>query len=114
MNGKAINGRNTITYHQLYILLLDIQNWQASSPAFALFNSQKIKRFYEQNNLRIQVLNKKLSELTDKYVKKTGDGKLSVVKVNGRDEYEFETEENKIEYGKAFEEFMSRSLEFHI
>lgn len=112
-NGKAISGGNVVTYKDLLMILLDIQNYQQTSPAFMVFNAPKIKRFYEQNRLRIDALNRNMSTLAEKHVKKTSEGRYSIVKVNGIDEYEFENDEDKLAYGKEYNEFMSKGFELH-
>lgn len=113
MNGKAISGRENANYQQLLMILIDLQKLQSTSPALTFLMQAKIKRFYEQNNLRIQSLKKNMDEIAEKHVKKTENGKLSTIKVNGSDEYEFESDEQKAAYGKAYNDFMSIRFELH-
>lgn len=98
-----------ITYNDLLILERDI-NAQANSPAYRYFNGQKIKRFYQINNIRLEALHTTINNLVKKYVLHDDKGNPVTAEENGHQQYQFENDENREAYKKAAEEFLSRTI----
>jgi hypothetical protein len=106
--------RQEINYHALRAIVDDIEVQQRRSPAFSLLNREKIRRFYQQNGLRVQTLNKNLDQFVTDYVvheegkPKTQDGE------NGRKEYVFVSDQQKEEYLAKYNEFMNLTFTLEV
>jgi hypothetical protein len=99
-------------YGVLNNILTDVAHQSNVSPAFALFNRDKIKRFHQLNQYRIERLGKEQDKLVDQYVKKDEEGKpLSQKNEAGKLEYIYETEELKTQHTEAWEKLMKQDVE---
>lgn len=107
-----------LTYADLNDIEQDIQLQQRRSPAFSLFNREKIKRFYQQNRVRLQVLSDTMKKLITEYVlhedDEKGNPKPVTHEVEGQLQYKFIDEEKEEEYEAKAKEFMNMSIEIHI
>lgn len=73
----------------------------------------KIKRFLEQNNMRIQILEKKMNDAVSKYVEPGVDGKGETEMVDGVPHWKFRSPEAKEKYLSELKEFMDISFKVH-
>lgn len=84
---------------------------QKQSPALALLLKEKIRRFYSQNAIVLDGLNRFLRKHIQEYVTHGEDGKpLTEKKEDGAEHYVFETAEKEAEYIAKASEFMNRSI----
>ncbi len=112
--GKFITMQQTGTYGYLWNVHQDILRQCKQSPAFQLFNHNKIREFNSINGMRLQHIKEQLQLLVEKYVlHEEKEGKLQpVIKANsnGVPEYQFETEDMKQQYIKAHADLMSTQV----
>lgn len=99
-------------YALLHLLNNDINLQSQRSPAFALFNKEKIRRFQQLNEYRLRLLDKNHTALVKKYVQHDEEGKPKTQKNDkGGEEYLYESEEKKDQHTKEHEEFMSQGID---
>ena len=104
-----------MNYHALWQLEQDIDRQMEKSPAFALFNREKIKRFGMQNQHRLSVMHKQMDTLRDTYVKKDDEGVLMTKSDDsGKKVWVFEDEETEKKYLAEWNEFMQITFDIHI
>lgn len=98
-------------YDTLCQLRNDIQLQSQKSIAFALFNQQKIKNFFQQNSMRLQIADKKMNELIEKHVEHGEDLKPIVLEENdGMVKHKFLSEEDEKTFNDEYKVFMSRGI----
>jgi hypothetical protein len=104
--------KHDMSNQQLSHLLQDIDFQNKHSPSFSFFNQEKIRRFYQQNNFRIEALTKCMQQLVTKYVKKDEKGKPVII-TNDKNQsvYDFESDEIKQKYLDEYNEFMAKHVE---
>lgn len=101
--------RQQITNNQLLALEADIQHQMSTSPAFVFFNKEKVRRFYQQNNLNLKVINDKMNGFIKKYVQHEGDEPKTEEK-DGQKVYVFGCEDDEQAYRNETAEFLNRSI----
>ena len=102
-------------YKELLQIDNDIQI-QMKSPAFELFNREKIKRFYNLNKLRLNILKTKLAAMMTEHIR-TDDTTGEFMKINvgdGVEHWLFKTDADKEEYEAKWIALMSHGVEIHI
>jgi hypothetical protein len=105
---------NVISYHQLHLLITDIETQQANHPSFGLFNAAKINNLFQKNRIRIQTLQDFLAKNVRDFAKKDDNGKAVISTVEGRQELTFENELDKKAYLDAYEAFATKTFELNI
>ena len=99
------------TFHQLMKARNEINQCVQSSIVFALFNSEKIKRFADYNKDKIQSADEFLARLIKMYVKH--DDKEQPIHLDTKDglaRYEFVSEPAEKEFAVKYKEFMGRKI----
>lgn len=102
--------KQEITYQQLDQLSTDIQKQVSQSPAFYYFNKEKIKRFYQLNQLRLQAIEEKKKSLVKKYVQHENREPLTKDNEQGTKVYVFADRFNEDAYIAEYTTFMNQSL----
>jgi hypothetical protein len=103
-----------INYNQLNKIDLDTKNLSENS-AFSVFLADKIKRFYQNNAIRLNVMEEKMKELIVKYVLHD-DNKKPVTKNDEKGilVYDFADEETRNSYLEEMNKFMSTVFEIEV
>lgn len=96
------------TYGDLWNIHMDIQLQSQRSPAFQALLHNRIKDFYNHNNMRIRILQEKMDALVAEFVQHDENLKpLTLKNDKGITEWKFETPENRETYIKRYNELMS-------
>lgn len=103
-----------ITYGELSALEQDIRRQQQISPAFVIFNKEKIRRFYQQNNLRLKILQDTIKDLVSKHVLHDEKDKPVTQEVEGQLRYKFIDEGAQKEYEEKVTAFFALNIELHL
>lgn len=87
------------TYGQLASIRDDLAFYKKNSPAFCLFNDEKIKRFFSDHQHSLRVFDERRQKLIAELVKHDADG-VPVTEKNedGQIVYVFDTTEKEKEY----------------
>jgi len=105
----------TVNYQQLRDLENDIDMQRKSSPAFAFFNADKIKRFYQNNVLRITVMKDTIAKLQKQYAKVNLKGEPeTIINSQGVTEITFNSEADKEEFNLKYNNFISTTFEIKL
>jgi hypothetical protein len=102
------------TYTELMQIMQDIEIQQSRSVTYTIFNMQKIKAFFQANAIRIGMLNSFIAELTGKYAKKDEVGRPVLVIIDGTQQLEFKSEEDKTAFTTEYHEFLKKDIQLHI
>src|SRR5688572_7421410 len=107
------------TYHQLRAIAMDVDQQRKSSPAFAAFNKEKIRRFFDQNQFRLSAMNEGILKIAKKHCELDVDGNPMTheVKKKGKPtsvEYKFKDAAAEKAYNEEYDHFMSTSFRIHI
>jgi hypothetical protein len=97
--------------------LLDIRvdiDRMLQQPAFAIFLGPKVKRFMEQNKLRIDMMIAGCQNLIDKHVVKNDKGAPEFVAYKESHKFRFKSDEDEQEYIKAYDELMAKSFDVYL
>lgn len=103
-----------LTNRQLSAILADIQMWENNSPAFAIFMKEKIKRFRQQNHLRIQSLQDEFQKLIDKHVQKTPDGQPEIMALKDKQKFRFLDDEHENQYEEEYKKLMDKGFDVYL
>ncbi len=112
---KKIKMRQQINYQDLAFLNEDIERQMSYSPAFSLFNRDKIHQFKNSTKLRSQVLTDEIKYLEDVYVKKDEEGKPMLQKneETKTEEYLYDSEEQRAAHKKELNDFLSITFQIN-
>lgn len=109
------------TYGQLGSILTDIEKQVKTSAAFEILNDAKIKRFHQQNAMRINVYYKKRKEIAELYVLKDDAGNYQTKEIPDEDpskpsttHYDFIDDAHKESFESESKEFLSRTFDLFI
>ena len=98
-------------YMELLLIRNDINSNLKTSPAFRLFNIQKINSFFKNNIMRINIADEKLREMQQKFIKHDDQGEPVKIETKGDlAMYEYNSDEDKIAYHALYNEFMKRDI----
>lgn len=97
----------------LVVILNDIDKCM-QSPAFAIFLGQKVKRFKEQNRMRIQALEDNCVALINKHVLKDDKGNPEMMLADGKNKFRFKSDEDEKEYEKEYTVLMGKQFDIYI
>lgn len=101
-------------YNDLLQVDMDIQRWQQASASYYLFNQQKIKTFYSQNSMRLNIAKEKLQKLAEKHVQKDAEGKFMKLEEEGVfKSWVFIDEEHEKQYKEGYASFMNTTFQIH-
>ncbi len=106
--------KTNITYAYLTALEQDILRQSQISPAFNLFHREKIKRFYQDNQLRLKIMNDTMQGLVKKYVLHDENDKPLTHDVDGQLQYKFIDEAAEKDYEVKAKMFMELTIDLHI
>jgi len=106
-------GKVSANYGTLYKIRDDIQRQCLVSPSFRYLNEHRIKRFYQEHKIQLEVIDKKLPEIAKKWALHDEEGKPIIKEENGVSEYTFLSDEAKASYEKELNEFMNREVIIH-
>ncbi len=96
------------TYSDLLALRHDIQTQSNESIAFRYFNRQKIKTFFNDNKIRLQIMDDYLKVLYDTHVCKDAQGKY--IKDDIKNDWQYVSSAGEEIFKAAFEKFMNASI----
>lgn len=85
--------KTDVTYGQLWSIRQDIINLSKMHPSYGIFNSEKIKKFYNENGTRLQAMDEVMKECMEAHVQKDEKGKYQMDE-NGVD-WKFKTPVDK-------------------
>ena len=74
----------TVTRKFLFTVDQEIKRWQYEDPTQWLFHQQKIKKFYEQANMHLKIIEARFKEIKEKYVEKGEGGNFLTETVDGQ------------------------------
>lgn len=102
--------RQQMTNYQLMLLRDDISRQSKESPAFAIFNKEKINRFFNQNAISLKILASRTAEIKKKHCILGEDGEPVTVETDGRTEIQFPTDKAKKACTDEITEFLNRTV----
>ena len=102
--------QQTSTYQQLLIIERDIQKQSQYSPAFAVFNANKIKDFYQRNQMHLKVANEKLNAMMEDHIAKDEEGKWRTEEKDGSKFFVCKTDEDYNLYKEKYDALMARNV----
>jgi len=104
------------TYKELMNIDQDIRIQMSASPAFVLFNREKIKRFQQDNAVRLKMLADTINELMESHVSKDSKGKFKqIVAPEGQlNRWDFISDENAAVFNKDLEAFLKKEIQISI
>jgi len=104
------------TYKELLKIDQDIIQQMDISPAFALFNRNKIKRFKQDNAVRLKILADTINELMESHVNKDPKGvfKQLVMPQGQPNRWDFKSIENAAVFRKDLDSFLSKEISISI
>lgn len=104
------------TYKELLNIDQDIIYQVKSSPAFSVFNREKIKCFKQDNSVRLKILAETINELMEMHVNKDSKGsfKQIVVPEGMQNRWDFISEENAAVFKKDLDLFLSKEISISI
>lgn len=98
--------KKTATNQDLVNLITDLEK---QGPAFTLFNEEKIKRFYQNNAIRIQRVRTISIDLANKYGVKNEKDELIIDQATNA--ITFATPEDNAAFKSEWKEAMSQQIE---
>lgn len=103
------------TYKELMDIDMDVRRLM-SSPAFVVFNRQKIKNFQQSNAIRLKLLANTVNELMETHIKKNDKGEFQQkIKVEGQpNSWDFLSEADGENFRLRLDDFLSKSIEIII
>jgi len=102
--------RKQMTNYQLMLLRDDINKQANESPAFAIFNQEKISRFFNKNAITLKILSTKVADIKKEHCILGEDGEPLTHEVDGRKEIQFATDEAKKACTDQITEFLNRTV----
>lgn len=102
-----------ITYNDLMLLERDIYE-QMKSPAFKIFNQDKIKRFFQLNSMRLNAMHETMNALIKKHVLHDEKDKPVTFEENGAMRYKFKNNDDETIYKEEAEKFLSRTIKLDL
>lgn len=104
------------TYKELLNIDQDIIQQMDISPAFALFNREKIKRFKQDNAVRLKILADTINELMESHVNKDSKGtfKQIVTPQHEPNRWDYKSDENAAVFKKDLDLFLSKEIQIII
>lgn len=106
--------KTQVTYGQLLALRDDINRQQSQSAAFHFFNKTRIDKFFALNSMALKVLQSRMDELVQKYVKFDKDGQPEKEVKDGKEYYCFYSEDYRAKYIEAVNKFLSLRISIEI
>ena len=106
--------KTQVTYGQLLALRDDINRQQSNSAAFYFFNKTKIDLFFARNTMALKVLQSRMDEYVQKYVKFDADGQPVKEMRDGKEYYCFYSEEYRTKYLAAVNKFLDLKISIEI
>lgn len=106
--------KTQVTYGQLLALRDDINLQQSKSAAFYFFNKTRIEKFFALNTMALKVLQSRMDEYVQKYVKFDADGQPVKEMKDGKEYYCFYSEECRTKYIDAVNKFLALKISFEI
>lgn len=103
-----------LTNANLTSILNDIDHWMRTSPAWTIFMGSKVKRFNEQNQLRINSLKKDFATLIDKHVMKDEKGNPEMMAFQNTSKFRFKSDEDEKAYEEAYKALMDKSFDVYL
>ncbi len=101
----------TGTNNQLLQIRREIQEYSANSITYALFNQEKIKRFYQLNNIRLGLVDEKLNALVKKFVKHDDEQKpIKLKEAEGLAEWDYNNEDDRKAFFIEYADLMNKNL----
>lgn len=103
--------KRSITNQQLLLIRKEIIEFQGNSITFALFNAEKIMRFFSLNKLRLDSADNTLNRLVKAYVKHDENG--VPVKLDDKDgmaKWDYKDEAAKTAFEIDYKDFMSKHI----
>lgn len=100
------------TYKELMNIDQDIVFQMNNSPAFSVFNREKIKRFKQENAVRLKILADTVNELMESHVNKDSKGTFKqIVTPEGQpNRWDFISDENAAMFNKDLESFLAKEI----
>lgn len=102
--------RKQMTNNELMILDKDISELTKNSPALSFFFSEKIKRFYEANQVNIRVLYQKIAYIKKQHCVLDEKGEPLTVKSDEGLQLQYESDEKKEQCAAELTEFLNRAV----
>jgi hypothetical protein len=101
-------------YNELALIMGDIETLSIQHPTYWIFNREKIKKFQDNNEVRIGILHKQKDALVKKFAKLDDSGNPIIIIANGIQQLSWETEENKAEFEKEWKTLMAMPIQLFI
>lgn len=102
------------TYHELMLIMQDIETQSVRSITYCIFNAQKIKQFHSQNAIRIELFNGTLEKMIEKYAKKDEKGRPVVMMVDNQQQMGFENDDDKQMFQAEYAELLKKPIQLHL
>ena len=104
------------TYKNLMAIDQDIVYQMNTFPSFSIFNREKIKRFKQDNAIRLRILSDTITELMESHVNKD-EKKLfkQIVAPEGMpNKWDFKSEEDAAVFNKELQSFLGKEIQIDI
>lgn len=105
------------SYGQLGVIIKNIEHQASISPAFELFNREKIKRFFTQNAIRINIFKEKQHKLFSENIEVVKDPKgdyYKTIEVDGKQQWEYISDDHKKTFEEETEKFMQLTFSINL
>lgn len=103
--------RKDTTNQELMLILQDIETQSQTSITYSIFNAQKIKQFREANAARITMFNDAMNKLVVRLAKKDDKEMPVLVILDGRQQLDFETPEDKELFTAEYNELLKKPIQ---
>lgn len=101
-------------YQLLDAIQRDLTDIQRSSPALALLLGEKIKNFYQKNNMRLRILNSKRADLVKKHcLLDANEQPLLKEDEHGNKQYSWLSDEHKAAFEKDMLDLYQMNFEIY-
>jgi hypothetical protein len=101
------------SYQMLDALQRDMHLLQTNSPALSFLLGEKIKKFYQTNRMRLNILNGKRNEFLEKHCMLDANGKPMLKDGEQGKEYSWLSDEHKAEYEKEMLDLYQMNFEIY-
>lgn len=102
--------RVQMTNSELQNLSVEMQELIKHSPAIHFLLKEKVNRFYQQNKLQLQIIDKKKLELAKMYSILDAEDNPVLEEKDGEKHFQFLSDKEKNNYINAWDQFLQRTV----
>jgi len=102
------------TYHELMLILADMEAQGRNSITWGIFNRTKIDAFYKANDVRIKLFQNYYKELVERLADRDDLNNVIILNVEGGGQRIQFSEENQKTFDKEYFAFLKNPIQLHI